>query len=155
MWTRFKKKERENRSFEQNDVYGKNVSFLCLFDKRAEIWPYIFNSHRTNWPLCFGWFCERMLMGLKTYIIGRFAKSLAQRCTSWCRRARDCVQTLDVDPKDIMCLVDDMVVGVQAPRQESLEEPASSPFCGSCSSNHKRPNHEIVLILDTYVYVCM
>ena len=47
-----------------------------------------------------------------------------------------------------MCLLDDVVFGVQAPRLDELEEPVTRPsFCASGSSNHEPPDHGIAAAL--------
>ena len=67
-------------------------------------------------------FCKRTLVGVKTHEIGMTAKSLVERCTSWRRQPRACVQKPGINPRGIMCLLDDGVFGVQAPRSEPLQE---------------------------------
>ena len=67
-------------------------------------------------------------MGLKTHENGRDAKALAQWCTSWHRQYRACVRNPDINPRSIICVLDDVVLGVQAPRYEPLEEAAVRPF---------------------------
>ena len=75
-----------------------------------------------------GDFCQFRAHG--TYIffyeIGRPANTLAQWCTSWYHQIRICVQNTDVNPRDIMCLLDSVVLGVQAPREEPLDEAATA-----------------------------
>ena len=83
----------------------------------------------------FSQFCERALVGLKSHKTGRVAKALSRRCISWWLHASTCVQTPCANPSGIMCLLDDEVVGVQASRQEPLEESAAHPSCGSCSAD--------------------
>ena len=47
-----------------------------------------------------------------------------------------------------MCLLDDVVCGVQAPHEEPLEEVAARFFFGgACSSNHDAPDHEMTAAL--------
>ena len=43
-----------------------------------------------------------------------------------------------------MCLLDDVVLGVQAPLEEPLEEAAARFFFGG---NHAPPDHEIAAVL--------
>ena len=60
------------------------------------------------------------------------ANALAQWCTSWCHKLRACVQSPGVNLRGIMCLLDDVLLGVQDPHEELLEEAAAcSFFCGA------------------------
>ena len=54
--------------------------------------------------------------------------ALAQWCTSWCHRLRACVRTQGINLRGIMCLLDDVVLGVQAPHEEPLEDAAARSF---------------------------
>ena len=87
-------------------------------------------------------------MGLKTHKIGRPANALAQWCISWCRQLGACVRSPDVNPRGIICLLDDAVLGVQAPRKEPLEEPAARSFFGGAGPWHyDAPDHEMAAAL--------
>ena len=71
-------------------------------------------------------------MGLKTYTFDSSANALAQWCTSWYHQFRASVQNPGANPRGIMRLSDDVVLGVQTPRKEPLEEAtARSSFSGA------------------------
>ena len=69
---------------------------------------------------------------LKAHEIGVLQKALAQSYSSWRRKPRACVQTQGINPRGIMCLLDDVVLGVQAPREEPLQEVAAHSFFWWC-----------------------
>ena len=56
------------------------------------------------------------VVGLETHEIGRVAKILTQWCTSWRFQHKACARSPGVNPRVIICLLDDVVLGVQAPR---------------------------------------
>ena len=73
----------------------------------------------------------------KTHKIARRATALAQRCTSWCREPRAYVRTLGTNPRCIMCLLDGVLIGIQAPRWVVHQRLLfSSSFSSSGASNH-------------------
>ena len=64
---------------------------------------------------------------VNTHEFGRVTNTLAQWCTSWCHQLRACVQNPGINPRGIMCLLLDGVgLGVQALREEPLEEAGSA-----------------------------
>ena len=73
-------------------------------------------------------FADFAFAGLKTHQFGSAANALVQWCTSWCHQLRACVRNPGINPRGIMCLLDDVVLGVQAPREELLEEAAVRSF---------------------------
>ena len=76
-------------------------------------------------------FADFLPVGLNTHEFSSVANVLTQWCTSWCHQLRGCVQNLGINPRSIiilMCLLDDVVLGVQAPHEELLEEAAARSF---------------------------
>ena len=67
-------------------------------------------------------------MGLKTYTFDSSANALAQWCTSWYHQFRASVQNPGANPRGIMRLSDDVVLGVQTPRKEPLQKAAAHSF---------------------------
>ena len=61
-------------------------------------------------------FADFAFVGLKNHKIGIPINVLAQWGTSWCHQFRACAQKPCVNPRGIMCLLDDVILGVQAPR---------------------------------------
>ena len=61
-------------------------------------------------------FADFASVGLKTHEFGSVANALAQWCTSWCHQLRAYVRNPGFNPRDIICLLDDVVLEVQAPR---------------------------------------
>ena len=61
----------------------------------------------------------------KTHKFGSAANALARWCTSWCHQLRACVSNPDINSRGIMCLLDNVVFGIQAPREEPLDETAA------------------------------
>ena len=60
-------------------------------------------------------FADFAFAGLKTHQFGSAANALVQWCTSWCHQLRACVRNPGINPRGIMCLLDDVVLGDQAP----------------------------------------
>ena len=58
---------------------------------------------------------------LKTHEIGRPANALAQWCTFWCHQLGACVRNQGVNSRNIMCLLKNVVLGVQSPLEEPLD----------------------------------
>ena len=54
--------------------------------------------------------------------------ALAQWCTSWCHQPMACVRTQGINRRGIMCLLDGVVLGVQAPYWKPLHEVAARSF---------------------------
>ena len=75
----------------------------------------------------------------KTHKITQTATALAQRCTSWCRQLRACVQTPDINPRGILCLLDGLGGAPKAC--------FASSFSGSAASNNTPPTMGIAVAL--------
>ena len=67
-------------------------------------------------------------MRLKTNEIGSAAKRIGTVMHLWRRQSRACVRTQGINSKGIVCLLDDVVLGVQALRQEPLQEVVACSF---------------------------
>ena len=74
------------------------------------------NRNTVNLPHALLQFCGARFSGIKTHKIGRIAKALAQWCTAWHRQPKARVQNLGINLRVIMCLLDHVVLGVQALR---------------------------------------
>ena len=87
-------------------------------------------------------------MELRTHKIDRPAKALAQWCTSWSPNLMPLVQTPGTNPRGIMCLLDSVLVRVQAPRWVARQRLTfASSFSGSGASNHAQPTMGLAVAL--------
>ena len=74
------------------------------------------------------------LWDLKLTILAVLLSASAQWCTSWRHQPRACVRTQGINPRGIMCLLDGVVLVVQAPYWEPLQEVAARSFFGGAGS---------------------
>ena len=88
----------------------------------------------------------------KTHKIAQRATALAQWCTSWRRQPRACVRNLGTNPRGIMCLLDGVLLGIQASwlmvHQRLL---FASFFSDYGASNHAPPTMGRAVVLSSIV----
>ena len=86
----------------------------------------------------------------KTDKIARSVTALTQWRTSWCRQPSACVRTPGTNPRSIMCLLDSVLVGVQAPHWVMHQRLLfASSFSGSGASKHAPPTMGITVALSS------